>query len=121
MRASPRVSEEGADLVGRLRGKNVLEFARLLLDFCLAVHGEAVREQPLRQAMTANDIGSPLPPAWSELHNHAAIANRDGIRLQGIMAGVHERLMIVPLRRMGSTFYAFVMFGNSRGPTTRIA
>jgi len=44
MRTGTGVAEKPADLVGRLRGEDVLEPAGLLLDFRLAVQCQAVGE-----------------------------------------------------------------------------
>jgi len=45
MRTCLRMPEETADLIGGLRRQDVLKLAGLLLDFRLAVHGQAMREQ----------------------------------------------------------------------------
>ena len=63
MRASARVAEEGAYLVGGFGREDVLELAGLLFDFGLAVHGEAVGEQSLSQAVAANDVSGALTAA----------------------------------------------------------
>jgi hypothetical protein len=47
VRASERVVEKSANLVGSLRREYVLELAGLLLDFCLAIHGERIGEETL--------------------------------------------------------------------------
>ena len=44
MRACPRMAEECADLIGGFGRKNVLEFAGLLFNVGLAVHGETIGE-----------------------------------------------------------------------------
>jgi len=48
VRASERVVEEGADLVGGFGGEDVLELAGLLFDFGFAVHGEGIGEEAFR-------------------------------------------------------------------------
>ena len=58
--------EEGADFVGRFGGEDVLELAGLLLDFGFAVHGERVGEEPLGEAVSADDIGGALMSAGRE-------------------------------------------------------
>src|SRR5271166_214744 len=64
MRARTRVSKKCADLVRCFGRQNMLELARLLLDFGFAVHGERIGKQPLRQPMPANDVGRALVAAW---------------------------------------------------------
>src|ERR1700752_171924 len=63
MRASAGVSEEGANLVSRFRGEDVLELASLLLDLGFAIHGEAVGKEALGQAMATNDTASAFASA----------------------------------------------------------
>ena len=65
---------EGADLIGRFGREDVFELAGLLLDFGLAVHGQAVGEEPFGQAMAADDVGGALASARRELDDHAAVA-----------------------------------------------
>ena len=77
VRAGARMAEEGADLVGGFGRKDVLELAGLLLDFGLAVHGQAVGEQALGQAMAADDVGGALAAAGGEFDDQAAVADRD--------------------------------------------
>ena len=55
VRAGPRMTQERADLVRRARRQDVFELAGLLFDFRLTVHGEAVGEEALGQAVAAND------------------------------------------------------------------
>ena len=102
MRASARVTEERAYLVGGFGRKDVLELAGLLFDFGLAIHGKTVGEQALSKAVSANDVSGALAAAGREFHNHAAVAGRNSGRLQRIVAGVDEWLVIVGLRRMRS-------------------
>ena len=63
MRAGARVAQEGANLVGGFGREDVLELAGLLFDLGLAVHGEAVGEQALGKAVTANDVSGALAAA----------------------------------------------------------
>ena len=63
MRASERVVEEGANLVGGFGREYVLELASLLLDFGFTVHGERVGEESFRQAVAADDVGGALVSA----------------------------------------------------------
>jgi len=72
--AGAGVAQEGADLVGGLGGQNVFELAGLFFDFGFAIHGEAVGEQSLSQAVAADDVGSALAAAGCEFDNHAAVA-----------------------------------------------
>ena len=74
MRAGARVSEEGAYLVGGFGREDVFELAGLLLDFRFAVHGQAVGEQALGQAMAADDAAGAFAAARSEFHDQSAIA-----------------------------------------------
>ena len=73
--------KERADFVGGFRREDVLELARLLLDFGLAVQREAVSEQTFREAVPANDVGGALPATRSQRNNYAAVADRDAGRL----------------------------------------
>ena len=54
--------QERADLVGSFGRENMLELARLLLNLRFAFERQAVGEQPLREAMAANDVGGALFP-----------------------------------------------------------
>ncbi len=63
MRASPRMSKERADLVGRFGREDMLELAGLLLDFRLAIHGQAIGEETLGQAVTADDAAGAFASA----------------------------------------------------------
>src|SRR5581483_6487760 len=75
--AGARMSQKRADSFGRFGREDVLELARLLLDFLFIHHSETFGEQALRQAMPPDHVGSPLPPPRRELHNQLAVA---GIR-----------------------------------------
>ena len=68
------MAQERTDLVSGFRRKNVFEFASLLFDFSLAVHGEAIGEQALREAVAANDVGGALTAPGRKFDNHAAVA-----------------------------------------------
>jgi len=68
------MTQETADLVSRFGRQNVLEFASLLLDLTLAVHGEAVGERALGQAMAPDDAASALATSRSEFHDQGSIA-----------------------------------------------
>ena len=57
------MAQERADLIRGFGGEDVLELAGLLLDFGFAVHGEAVGEQALGQAMTADDAAGAFASA----------------------------------------------------------
>src|SRR5277367_5706024 len=100
MWTGPRVPQERAYLIGGLGRENVFELAGLLFDFSFAVHGETVGEEPLGEAMAANNVGSPLSASGREFHDHGTVAGRDTVWFQGIVAGVDERLVIVRFRRM---------------------
>src|SRR5207237_8225638 len=95
MGASLGMSQEGANLVGGFRRKNVFELARLLFDFSFAVEREAVSEQAFSQAVTSNDIGGALASAWSQLNHHAAVTNGNSRRLQRVMTGIYNTIVIV--------------------------
>jgi hypothetical protein len=73
--------EEGTDLIRRFRREYMLELASLLLDLGFAVHGERISEQPLRQSMAPNNVGSALMSARSKLHDQRSIARRKASRL----------------------------------------
>src|SRR5207248_1978987 len=70
VRAGTGMSQERADLLGRFLREDVLELAGLLLDFRLAVHGQAVGEQSFGQAMATNDVSGALASARREFDNH---------------------------------------------------
>ena len=74
MGTGARVAEEGAYFVGGLGGQNVFELAGLFFDFGFAIHGEAVGEKALGEAVATDDIGSALAAARCEFDNHAAVA-----------------------------------------------
>src|SRR5438876_11897144 len=80
VRAGLRMSKKCADLVGRFRGKNVLELARLLLDLRLAVERQAVSEQTFGEPVTANNVGCSLPPTRREGDYKAPVTDRDAGR-----------------------------------------
>src|SRR5437867_3870096 len=96
------MAEEGADLVGCLGGEDVLELAGLLLDLGLAVHGEAVGEEALGEAVTADDAAGALASAWSQFDDQRAVSGRHCYRLQRLVAGIHKRLVIVRFGWMGA-------------------
>src|SRR5580704_15492077 len=60
VRASSRMPKKRADFIRRLGRKNVLELAGLLLDFRLAVHGQAIGKETLRQPMPPDDAARAL-------------------------------------------------------------
>jgi hypothetical protein len=68
------VAEERADLVGRFGGEDVLELAGLLLDLGFAVHGEAVGEKALGQAVATNDVAGAFAAARREFDDQGAVA-----------------------------------------------
>ena len=116
MRASTGVSKESADLVSRFGRKDVLELAGLLLDLGFAVHGQAIGKQSLRQAVTADDAAGAFAAARREFHDQRAIAKRRGHRLKRIVAGIHERLVIVRMRRMRRGNHQIPSESSSRSP-----
>ena len=61
MRTSAGMAEEGAYLIRGFGGEDVFEFAGLLLNFGLAIHGEAVGEEPFGETVAANNASRPLP------------------------------------------------------------
>ena len=77
MRAGSRVPEERADLIRGFGREDVFELAGLLFDLCLALQRQTVGEKPLRQTMTANNVGSALAAAFGQFHDHAAISGGD--------------------------------------------
>jgi hypothetical protein len=52
----------------------MFELARLLLNFGLTIHGQAVGKQTLCEAVTAHDVRRSLTSPRCEFHDHAAIA-----------------------------------------------
>jgi len=75
VRASSWVPKKRADLVGRFRRQNMLEFAGLLLDFRFTVHGQAVCEEALCEAMAADDASGLFASAGSELNDQRSITD----------------------------------------------
>ena len=69
------MSQERANLVRRFRRKDVLELTSLLFDLRFALQRQAVGEEPFSQPVAADDVGSPLPPARGQFHNHAAVSD----------------------------------------------
>ena len=61
--AGSGMAEERADFVGGFRRKDVLELAGLLFDFGFAVHGQAVSEEALGQAVAADDAAGAVASA----------------------------------------------------------
>ena len=54
--------------------------------------------------MTANDVGRALASALGEFHNHAAVPHANAGRLERVVAGIHEWLVIVADWRMRRSF-----------------
>src|SRR5271155_2633695 len=100
MRAGARMTEESTNLVRSLERKDMLELAGLLLDFRFAVHCEAVGKKPFGEAMSTNDAASPFAPAGRKLYDQSTVANRSGYGFERVVARIHERLVIVRMRRM---------------------
>ena len=73
MRAGFRMSEERADFFRGLGREDVLELARLLLDLHLVLHVQGLHEQALGQAVAADDVRGPPPPALGEADDQVAI------------------------------------------------
>src|ERR1700756_4309130 len=101
VRTGTRMAEERADLIGRFGRKNVLKLAGLLLDLRLAVHCQAVSKQALGQQMPPDNAARSIAPTWREFHNQRPIAQRCSHRFQGLVARIHEWLVIMRLGRMG--------------------
>jgi hypothetical protein len=95
------MSEEGADFVGRLGGKNVLELAGLLLDFRFTVESQTVGKKALCETVPADNVSRSLSAPRSQLDNHAAISDRNSSGLERIMTRIHKRLMVMSLRWVG--------------------
>ena len=55
----------------------MLELAGLLFNFSFTLQRETIREEPFRQTMTANNIGSALAAAFGQFHDHAPISGGD--------------------------------------------
>src|SRR5580700_6276408 len=100
MRAGSRMSQERADLVGRTGREDVLELAGLLLDLGFAVHGKAIGEKALGQAMTTNDAAGLVAPTKRKGHYRAAVPHKKSLGPHGIVTGIHKRPVIVALGRM---------------------
>ena len=96
------MAQEGAYFVGSPGREDVFELAGLLLDFRFAVHCQAVGEQAFGKAVTPDNAAGALASAGGELHDVTAVSHRAADGLQGFVAGVSKRPMIVSLRRMGS-------------------
>ena len=87
--------QERADFVGRTRREDVLELTGLLFDFRFAVHGEAVGEESFRQPVAPNNAAGATAASRGKGHDSAAIADENSFRTHGIVAGIHERLVLV--------------------------
>ena len=91
------MAQESADLVCSAGRQDVLELTGLLLDFRLAVHGEAVRKQALCQSMATDDATGFAAAARRQQNESAAVELEDSFRAHRIMAGIYERLVMVRL------------------------
>src|SRR5580693_6813267 len=100
VRAGAGVAQEGAYLVGGFGRENVFELAGLLFDFGFAIHGEAVGEESLGEAMAADDAAGAFAATGRQFDDHRAIPNRRSHRLKRFVAGIHERLVVMRMRRM---------------------
>jgi hypothetical protein len=92
--------EERANFVGRFWREDMLKFAGLLLDFRFAVQCKAVGEEPLGKAVSPDDVSGALTPPIRQTDDQTAVSYRDPRGFQGVMARVHEGLVIVPLGRV---------------------
>jgi len=96
------VIEECADLVSSLGRQDVFELAGLLFDFGFAVHGEGIGEETFGKPVPADDVGSALHSARRQFDNQRAISNRYARGLEGIVARIHKRRVMMRLRRTGT-------------------
>ena len=79
----------------------MFELACLLLNLRFAVHGEAICEKSLGEAMAANNAAGQASSALGELDDHAAIFNRHFVaRLQRVVAGIDELFVMMRLGGM---------------------
>jgi len=74
VRASCGMTQEGADFIRSARREDVLELTSLLLDFAFAVHGEAVGEQALGEAMAADNADGAFAAPACEFDDLTAVA-----------------------------------------------
>ncbi len=100
VRASRRMPQERAYLVRCFRAEDVFELAGLLFDFAFTVHGEAVGEEALREAMATDDANSAFAAPAGEFNDLTAIAERRGGGLERIMTGIDEGLVMMGFGRM---------------------
>ncbi len=82
----------------------MLELASLLLDFRFAFECQAVGEQPFRESMAADYVGGALAAALGQFDDHAAVADGNAGWLEGIVARIDERLVVVCNGRMRGGF-----------------
>ena len=98
MGARRRMPEKRTYLISHSWTEDVFKLAGLLLDFAFAIHGEAVGEQALGEAMAANDADGAFTPPIGEFDDETAIAERRSSGLERIMARIDEGLMVMGLR-----------------------
>ena len=73
----------------------MLELAGLLLDFGLAIHGEAVSEEALGQSVTSNDAAGFLTSTRCQGDDCASVGNENAFRTHGIVTRIHKGLVPV--------------------------
>ena len=72
------MAKKCADFVRRFGRKDMLEFAGLLFDFRFAVHGQAIGEETLCEAVPADNAASAFEAARREFDNQRAVAYGGG-------------------------------------------
>src|SRR2546421_7042766 len=78
VRTGARMSQEGADLLRRLGGENVLELARLLLDLSFVGDAEGLYEKPLRQPVPADHVFCAAASTLGEFQRRMAMLGAHG-------------------------------------------
>src|SRR6266498_3977257 len=78
----------------------MLELARLLLDFRLAVERKTVGKQSLGESVTPDDVSCPMASAIREVDHETTVANGNTRRLQRVVAWIHEWFVVLGLGRM---------------------
>src|SRR5271156_1022195 len=68
-------SEKRADLVRRFGREDVFELAGLLLDFGFAVHGQAIGEEALREAVRADDAAGTFSARRRKFDDQRSVAD----------------------------------------------
>jgi len=84
------MSEESADLISNFRRENMFEFAGLLLDLFLIFNMQSLDEEPLGEAVSADDVLCALASALGKVQAEFAVVGDAAMRLDLVMAAVWD-------------------------------